>query len=74
MKRYRFYTIVDDKKSYLSQDRHYSYFAPHLAGLFTEQDWEQWGEQIPGLQRELPDDQAMADLGRERAPLLPGLE
>lgn len=70
MRRYRFYEMRKDQKFYLVSDGDTWTKDKKMAGLFTEQDWINWGSD--GLEREsLGEDEAIRLSG---APQLPGIE
>lgn len=71
MERYRFYLIQKGGIRYLDPDRRSLIPDRHRAELFTQKEWEAWGQEQEFEREPIGEDEAMRLIG---APELPGLE
>lgn len=68
MKRYRFYYIEDGRRWYYTSRDYVALQGRSKPGLFTDDDWKEWGNNGRNEREEL------AEMRLIDAPMLPGME
>lgn len=71
MRRYRFFYYSDGRRWYYTEREFVALWGHAKPGIFTDSDWEEWGNDGRNEREEIGEDEAMRLQG---APMLPGLE